>query len=111
MKNEDRKAAIAAYKEQKVIAGVFAVHERTGGKVWIGTAPNLDTIQNRIWFSLKGNVYRGRSLQTAWSEGSESDFRFEVLEAIDEETDTYIRDKKLKERQAEWISKLQAEAF
>ncbi|MET4040164.1 hypothetical protein ABIC03_001849 [Bradyrhizobium sp. RT6a] len=44
----DRKAAIAAHKERKTVAGVYVVRCAASGEAWVGQAPNLDTIQNRI---------------------------------------------------------------
>ncbi len=67
MKNVDRKAALAAYKEMKVEAGVFAVKCLPTGQVWLGSAPNLEKIQNRIWFSLRQGNHTCRSLQAAWT--------------------------------------------
>ncbi|MET4276026.1 hypothetical protein ABIB68_004682 [Bradyrhizobium sp. F1.2.2] len=49
----DRKAAIAAYRERKTVAGIYVIRCAASGEAWIGQAPNLETIQNRIWFSLR----------------------------------------------------------
>lgn len=44
MTGEDRKAAIAAYKERKVIGGVYAVRCAATGEVWVGRGgPTLPT--------------------------------------------------------------------
>jgi hypothetical protein len=109
MKNADRKAAVAAYKEKKVEAGIYAVRCRPTGQVWVGSAPNLDTIRNRIWFSLGNNGYPGRSLQNAWSEHQPGDFAFEIVERSAEEADAYFRAAELKKRLAEWREKLNAD--
>ena len=53
MKNERRKAAIAAYKERKVVAGIYAVRCNPTGERWLGAAPNIATVQNRVWFGLQ----------------------------------------------------------
>ena len=53
MKIDDRKAAIAAYKKRKSAAGIYAVRCAPTGQTWIGQTLNLETIQNRIWFSLR----------------------------------------------------------
>jgi len=109
MKNVDRKAALAAYKEIKVEAGIYSVKCLPTGQVWLGSAPNLAKIQNRIWFSLRNNGYPGRSLQKAWAEHDASDFAFEIVDRIDEEADAYLRSAELKKRLAEWLEKLHAE--
>ena len=48
MKGEDRKRAVAAYKERKVEAGIYVVRCLASGQVWVGSAPDLSTIQNRL---------------------------------------------------------------
>ena len=53
MKIDDKKAAIAAWKKRKPAAGIFAVRCAASGRAWIGQTLNLDTIRNRVWFSLR----------------------------------------------------------
>ena len=53
MKGEGRKAAVAAYKERKVETGIYAVRCTASDQVWVGIAPDLSTIQNRLWFTLR----------------------------------------------------------
>lgn len=109
MKTTDRKAALAAYKEQKVQAGIFAVRHQPTGTVWVGSSPNLDKIQNRIWFSLRQGGHRGQSLQRAWNELGADDFTFEVVDRLEEEMDDYFRAAELKKRLAAWREKLGAD--
>ena len=49
----DRKAAIAAYKERKTIAGIFVIRCKASPQAWVGQTPNLEKVQNRIWFTLR----------------------------------------------------------
>jgi hypothetical protein len=44
-KGEDRKAAIAAYKERKSVAGIYVIRCAASGEAWVGQAPNLDTFR------------------------------------------------------------------
>jgi hypothetical protein len=37
----DRKAAIAAYKERKTVAGIYVIRCAASGGAWVGQAPNL----------------------------------------------------------------------
>ena len=67
MKIDDRKAAIAAYKKRKSAAGIYAVRCAPTGESWIGQTLNLETIQNRIWFSLRAGGHSNRELQHAWT--------------------------------------------
>ncbi|CAN5183516.1 GIY-YIG nuclease family protein [soil metagenome] len=104
----DRKAAIAAYKERKVIGGIYAVRCTATGEVWVGRWPNLATIQNRIWFTLRQGGHPNPELQTSWRHNGEAHFRFEILERMEEEASAYVRDALLKERAAHWRSSLGA---
>ena len=107
----DRKAAIAAYKERKTIAGIFVVRCAASGEVWVGQAPNLETIQNRIWFTLRQGSHPCRSLQAAWDAHGEAGLTFDKCEQLGEEESTYVRNALLKERVAHWRDELKAEAI
>ena len=109
MKGPDRKAAIAAYKEEKVIAGIYAVRCLPTAQVWVGSAPNLATIQNRIWFMLRQNASANRTLQAAWNELGADAFSFEIVERLDEETSPYFQAAGLKDRLQYWRAALEAE--
>ena len=111
MQGSDRKAAIAAYKEQKAAAGIYAVRCALSGQCWVGRAPNLPTIQNRIWFGLRQGGNPHRSLQAAWKEHGPDAFTFEVVEQLEDEDSAYIRDTTLKERFDHWVKELGAEAI
>lgn len=106
MKTEDKKAAIAAYKERKVVIGVYAVRCPASGKIWIGHSTSLDTIQNRVWFTLRLGNHPCRELQQAWNNRISDDFVFEELERMDDEDLAYVREARLKERAAHWRSSL-----
>jgi hypothetical protein len=66
VKIDDRKAAIAAFKKRKTAAGVFAVRCAASGQTWVGQTLNLDTVQNRIWFSLRVGGNANPDLKSAW---------------------------------------------
>jgi hypothetical protein len=108
MKRDDRKAALAAYKERKPAIGVYAVRHRPSGKTWVGHSPNLDKIQNRIWFMLRLGNLANHGLQSIWAASSEADFAFDILEQLDDEDLPYVRDALLKERLRHWQAKLNA---
>jgi hypothetical protein len=108
MNSEDRKAAITAYKERKNVAGIYAVRCAASGQVWVGQTPNLDTIQNRIWFALRLGSNSNRDLQRAWSAHGGDNFAFESLERLKDEESPYVRDALLKERALHWRSMLNA---
>ena len=111
MKTIDRKAAIAAYKERKAIIGIYLVRCLASGEVWVGQSPNLDTVQNRIWFTLRQGSSPHVGLQKAWRDHGADSFVFEVVEQLEDEESPYFRDALLTKHLEHWRSKLQAEAI
>lgn len=98
---------MAAYKERKVEAGIYAVRCAATGQLWLGSAPDLSTIQNRIWFTLRQGSNSHRSLQEAWAAHGSEAFTFEVVERLTDDDDpSYIRNAALKGLHAKWIEKL-----
>ncbi|MCR4522059.1 MULTISPECIES: GIY-YIG nuclease family protein [Bosea] len=111
MQTADRKAATAAYKERKSVAGIFAFHCEVAGLAWVGRAPDLATIENRLRFTLRHGSHRQRLMQAAWNAHGPEAFRFEALERLEDEDISYVLDRVLKERLAHWQAKLGAEAL
>lgn len=110
MKGSDRKAAVAAYKERKTSAGVFAVRCLASGETWVGQAPDVDAIRNRLWFTLKLGTNPHRGLQRAWNAEGAERFAFEVLERLTDDDLPYIRAALPKQRLAHWRTALRAGA-
>jgi hypothetical protein len=106
MKGEDRKRAVAAYKERKVEAGIYVVRCLASGQVWVGSAPDLSTIQNRLWFTLRQGRNSHRSLQEAWNAHGSEAFAFEVVARLNDDDPSYIRNSALKSLHSEWLEKL-----
>jgi AICAR transformylase/IMP cyclohydrolase PurH len=111
MKSEDKKAAMTTYKERKVAAGIYALRCVPTGQRWVGRAPDLSTIQNRLSFTLRQGSNPHQTLQAAWSEHGAEKFTFEEIERLDDEALAYIRDRNLKDRLAHWCAELDAEAI
>ena len=106
----DRKAAVAAYKERKTFAGVFVIRCKASPQAWVGQTPNLEKIQNRIWFTLRQGSHTCRTLQAAWTAHGPDSLTFEECERLEEEESAYVRNALLKERALHWRSQLNAEA-
>jgi hypothetical protein len=111
MIGETRKAAVAAYKERKVVAGIYAVRCLTDGKHWIGHAPDLSTIQNRLWFMLRHGNSAHLGLQAAWRDHGAENFTFTEIERLDDESLGFARDRVVKDRLGYWRTALGAEAI
>lgn len=110
MRHEDRKAAVAAYKERKAAPGIYLVRCLASGESWAGQAPDLSTIWNRVWFTLRHGGHRARSLQAAWNTHGEAAFAFEEVERLDEKALEAGRERVMKARLAHWCAELGAEA-
>ena len=108
MDGTDRKSAIRDYKERKPAPGIYAVRCMPSGECWVGRAPNLATIQNRLWFTLRQGLHRQEELQSAWRTHGADAFAFEIVEEMEEEPLAYVRDRLLKERLAYWQETLGA---
>ena len=111
MDRQDRKAAVAAYKERKAVHGVYAVICRATGETWVGCSRHVDTQQNGLWFSLRRGSSPFSTLQSAWTSHGESEFRFEELERLRDDFPEMSRPNELKKRQALWLARLQASAI
>lgn len=108
MKGEARKAAITAYKERKAVGGIYAVRCESSGETWVGQWPDIGTIQTRLWFTLRHGTHPKKELLEAWRRHGETQFRFEILEKLEDETSPYIRASNLKELASHWREKLKA---
>jgi len=108
---KEKKAAIAAYKERKVVGGIYAVRCLASGRRWIGRAANLATVQNRLWFALRLGTSPHRTLQVAWNASGVESFAFEEVERLDDEALAFVVDRTARERHAYWCSALEAEAI
>ncbi len=107
MSGERRKAAVAAYRERKVEAGIYGIRCTASGQLWVGSAPDLSTIQNRLWFTLRQGSNPHRSLQQAWAAHGSEAFVFEIVERLINDPDPgYIRNAALKSLHAVWVAKL-----
>ncbi len=111
MERSDRKAAIAEYRERKPEPGIYAIRCKASGEVWVGRAPNLPAIRNRVFFTLRLGSTPQRSLQEAWNTHGEETFAFEVLEVLDAEEVGLGWGRELKKRHADWVERLGAVAI
>ncbi len=104
----ERKAAVAACKESKASAGIYAIRCSDPDRVWVGRAPNLGAVANRVLFALRTGTHASRSLQAAFAATPEG-LRFERLERIAEDAHPSSWNRLLQEKLAFWAEKLGAE--
>jgi len=108
MRTEDRKAAVNAYKKRELEGGIYAVRCVASGEVWVGGAPDLSKIKNRLWFTLRQGTNTHRLLQTTWNAHGAEAFSFEIIERLDAEEIGYVRDRIMRERLVHWAEQLRA---
>jgi len=108
---QERRAAIAAYKERKAAIGIFAVRCAPAGAVWVGQTRDLDKVWNRISFSLRTGADPRRDLQAAWNAHGGAGFAFEPLETLKDESLDFALQSALDERTTFWREKLGAAAM
>ena len=103
MDKQGRREAIAAYKEQKVRQGVFAVRCTATGQAWLGLSRNLAAQWNSISMGLRHGMHRNKDLQAAWNAHGDGAVELVVLEVVDtEKLSPYLREGRLNERLAHW---------
>ncbi|MEY9093286.1 GIY-YIG nuclease family protein [Paenibacillus sp. RC84] len=106
MDKTKRKELLEEYKQVKTYMGAIQILNKTNGKLYVDTYPNL---KNK-WITLQAQLDMGRfanlQLQKDWKELGAENFAFEVLEQKEasEITDIRWERKQLKKR---WLEKLQ----
>ncbi|MCJ2182595.1 GIY-YIG nuclease family protein [Novosphingobium sp. 1949] len=126
MNKDDRKAALARYRDSAPAIGIYALRadrqpddtasarmpqDTTAGTppaIWIGRARDLRAIENRVTFTLRLGKCPHASLQTAWLKLGAAAIRFEILEELDREKLGPALERTLKERHEYWIAHLGA---
>lgn len=109
MDRQDRKAAVAAYKERRPAWGLFVVQCTATGQAWLGCSRHVDTQKNGLWFTLRQGASPFAGLQAAWNAHDEIDFRFEELERLGDDYPEIGRMDELKRRRTLWAGRLGAE--
>lgn len=97
------------YKEMKRKKGVYQITNLVNGKIFIGSNRDLDTVFNRIRFELDHNSFRNKQLQGEWLQYGAEQFRFEVIDVLDEKEKEYgfaEAVKKLGEMEQVWLEEL-----
>lgn len=102
MKKQNQSQLKAQYRERKQEMGIFQISFANAIDKWIGGAPDISTIQNRISFTLKQGNDNNIELQYLYQQQGEAQMHFEILEKMDFEPDAYLRRGILKSKIAQW---------
>lgn len=100
-----------AYKETVPRKGVFSIRSAATGQTWVDSSATIDTIQNRIWFTLRMGHHPNRGLQQAWTASGPEAMTFAIVEVFPEDATGYALERLMKERKQHWIAALEAEPY
>jgi len=67
--------------------GIYAIRDRVGGDVRVGSSRNVNGALNRIRFELRLGSHPDKALQAAWNSGGDERISFEVLELLKQRED------------------------
>ena len=110
MENSARRAAVAAYKEIKAVAGVYAVRCVATGEAWVGRSANLAAQRNSLDFQLRHGP-NNPAMRRAWTAHGAASFQFAPLETAPETLTPAGRSDFLKARLKHWRETLGAAAI
>lgn len=107
----NRKEAIAEYKNRKIPRGTFSVRFADSGPVWVDATPDLGAAKNGLLFALRTGAHFNKGLQAEWNAQGESQFRYEVLEKLDDDLSPMAWRDLLKDKKKEWLARLNAQSI
>ncbi|MDR1604583.1 MAG: GIY-YIG nuclease family protein [Gracilibacteraceae bacterium] len=111
MKSETRKGLVSAYRERKVVGGVFAVRHTKHGKRLLNVTSDVQGSRNRFDFMKNTGACYHHKLRSEWSDNPP--FVFEVLEELEKgeaQTDAEFKND-LETLRELWLDKLRDEEF
>ena len=78
----DKRAAKREYKEAKIAAGVYRVHNTADDRSLVGSSVNVTAILNRHRVGLRAGGHENKDLQRDWNRLGETACAFEVLDTL-----------------------------
>lgn len=102
MSKQQNKDLKAQFLERKQEMGIFQISFEGIENIWVGAAPDISTIQNRIVFTLKHGNAIDNDLTYMYKHHGEAKMRFEIMEKMEFEPDAYLRRGILKTKIAHW---------
>jgi hypothetical protein len=71
---------VAAYKERKIVGGVYAITNTLSGRKFIDATTDIQASRNRFDFAKETGMCTIKSIEKEWMESSALSFVFETLE-------------------------------
>lgn len=75
-----------AYKEAPPLMGIYAIRNKTNGKLLLGKTTVLDKAWNRHEFQLRNNSHPNRQFQADWLKYGQDAFSYEILDTLKPES-------------------------
>jgi hypothetical protein len=112
LKSQSRKELTLAYKERKVVGGVYQIVNTQNSNFLLASTADLQGAQNRFDFAQKTGSCIHFKLQKDWAEFGPSAFKFEILEELEKKEDQSPKEfqEDLKVLQEMWAEKRSAES-
>lgn len=67
------------------IMGIYKITNSVNGKLYIGSSKDINKRWKKHFSDLKNNKHHSKYLQNAWNKYGEDNFRFEVVELVNDE--------------------------
>jgi group I intron endonuclease len=106
--NMNRKDLTNKYKQTIQPMGIYQIRNMINGKIFLGSAKNLQGIINSNKFRLKNGLHRNKEMQNDFNEVGEKSFSFEILDYLKPTEDLkcdYAQELRMLEDM--WLEKLQ----
>jgi hypothetical protein len=107
MEKQNRKAMLAAYKERKVVGGVYSITNTITEEKHIYSTADLEGIKNRFKHSKTMGGCFNLILQKTWNEYGADAFELEILDSLElgeTQTEKEFKDD-LKTLEEMWLDK------
>lgn len=82
-----RRDASKAYKERKLVGGIYTITNTVNGKYILGHAANLESVRNRFQFAVTTGSTVDPRARSDWAEFGAQAFRLDVLEELEQRPD------------------------
>ena len=83
MEKQDKKELVSAYKERKVIGGIYAIKNTVNGKKLLLQSADLKGAENRFNFAKETGGCIHLKLQNDWGVLGAGVFEFEILDELE----------------------------
>ena len=104
----NKKELINQYKQTIQPMGIYQIKNKKNGKIYVGSAKNLQGKLNSNKFQLKNGLHFIKEMQNDYNEIGEELFSFDILDYLKPKEDlNYDYTKELKILEEMWLAKLQ----